>query len=122
MANSNEAFEGESTFELSKIDFITARQNGFNGVVSIQNNSKRLDFSDVAGCADIAPVFSEESTYSKDDPVYRNGVLYYAKSAIAAGEWDPSKWEHFPIGAKLAALQADVNNKLDGIETLLASI
>lgn len=122
MANSNDAFEGEKTSSLPSITLNSARESHYHGIFSIDGQSKRLDTAEIAGTGDIAPDFSPESNYSKGDPAYYNGVLYYAKSAIIAGIWDASKWEAQPIGARLAALQADIENKFDGLETILAGI
>lgn len=126
MANSNEAFEGEKTGQLTQVTLAAARENHYEGVFSISGSSKRLDSAEIAGTADIEDEYSENSTYVEGNLRYHSGVLYRAKVDIGsndnpAGPWDSTKWEVAKIG-RIMASKADVNAALGNIETLLAAI
>ncbi|OWV00334.1 hypothetical protein [Fibrobacter sp. UWR2] len=126
MANSNEAFEGEKTGQLSPVTLAAARENHYEGVFSIQGSSKRLDAAEIAGTADIEDEYSENGYYVEGALRYHSGVLYRAKNDIGsentpAGPWDSTKWEVAKIG-RIMASKADVNAALGNIETLLAAI
>lgn len=115
MANINETIEGEKTSQLSQVSLDSARANHYEGVFSIPGDSKRLDTAEIAGTSDIAPEFSSDSSYNKNDFRYHLGILYRAKSDLAAGPWNASNWERSNI------VNA-VNSALGNIETLLAAI
>lgn len=115
MANINETIEGEKTSQLSQVSLDSARANHYESVFSIQGSSNRLDAAEIAGVSDIAPEFSPDSSYNKNDFRYHEGILYRAKSDMAAGPWDSSKWERSNV---VNALNASLGN----IETLLAAI
>lgn len=100
MSMNNDAFEGESTFELDAVDLKTARQNGHNAVVSTEEESNRLDLSEIAGTDDIASNFDTEKSYYQGDFVYYDGQLYCAKVDMDAGSFDPTKWEISQISSK----------------------
>lgn len=126
MANSNEAFEGETTGQLTQVTLAAARENHYEGVFSISGSSKRLDTSEIAGTADIEDEYSENGHYVEGALRYHSGVLYRAKVDIGsndtpAGPWDSAKWEVAKIG-RLMASKDDVNTALGNIETLLAAI
>lgn len=126
MANSNEAFEGEKTGQLSQVTLAAARENHYEGVFSTPGSSKRLDSSEIAGTADIEDEYSANGHYIEGDLRYHSGVLYRAKVDIGsentpAGSWDSTKWEVAKIG-RIMASKADVTAALGNIETLLAAI
>lgn len=115
MANVNETIEGEKTSQLPQVSLDSARAEHYEGVFSIAGSSNRLDSAEIAGVSDIAPEYSPNSSYNENDFRYHEGILYRAKSYMAAGTWDPSKWERSNV---VNALNAALGN----IETLLAAI
>lgn len=126
MANSNEAFEGEKTGQLTQVTLAAARENHYEGVFSISGSSKRLDSAEIAGTADIEDEYSENGYYVEGALRYHSGVLYRAKADIGsentpAGPWDSTKWEVAKIG-RIMASKDEVNAALGNIETLLAAI
>lgn len=55
--------------------------------------------------ADIAPVFSEEGTYSAGELVYKDGQLYKFDSDHAAGAWDSSEVSLTTVAAEFNQLK-----------------
>lgn len=45
----------------------------------------------------ISPKFDATATYSQGDYVQHEGAIYKAKSAITAGEFDPTDWDSVVI-------------------------
>ena len=60
---------------------------------------------------DIAPAYSNSSTYAVGDYCIYNGILYRCKTAISTAEaWNSAHWETAVVGDELTDLKSALNS------------